>query len=438
MSKKKKINTVISLFFSILFLISIFSSTTTFAILQNNDKTIFIDDDNIIGPWEGTIDHPYQTISTGIRNAKNNDMIYVYNGTYRENIFINKNVKIHGENKNHTYIIGSIYIQETDSVMLSDLTINAPSLEETNIGISIDNSKNTLISNSIITNQSIGLLLTNKTETTIIKENIIKKNDIGIDICTSSNNIIYGNLINDNQISNIILYFSQKNLITQNIIKNSKHNLQFHTTKASIINNNYWGEAKKIQVLTGYQTIHPFNIVIPWIKVLFHPLTEQDQQMINPLAVMNTSHGAMIFELFRNKMPITTTNFINLTQIDFFDNLVFHRVMENFVIQGGGYDANGTLKESPFGPIPLETHPDITHKDGVLSMARTSDPNSATSQFFICDEAHHYLDGDYAAFGEMLIGFDTLRSIASVKTTEKNQLKDWPIEEVLIFKLFIF
>jgi cyclophilin family peptidyl-prolyl cis-trans isomerase len=172
-------------------------------------------------------------------------------------------------------------------------------------------------------------------------------------------------------------------------------------------------------------------------KILVQPCTSLNQLFINPLAIMNTSFGSMTFELFPKEMPVTTQNFIDLATSDFFNQLVFHRVIENFVIQGGGYTTNGENKVSPFGSIPLESHPDVTHVDGAISMARTNDPNSATSQFFICDGAQHGLDGDYAAFGRMHIGFNVLRTIASVETMQKYSLDDWPINDILIHKVVI-
>jgi cyclophilin family peptidyl-prolyl cis-trans isomerase len=131
-------------------------------------------------------------------------------------------------------------------------------------------------------------------------------------------------------------------------------------------------------------------------------------------------------------MPITAGNFIRLANDEFFTDLVFHRVIDDFVIQGGGYYANGTQKKSPYGPITLETHPDVLHVDGAISMARTNDPDSATNQFFICDGPQHRLDGNYAAFGVVITGFQVLRDIASVETTRKYFLKDWPVDDVII------
>ena len=147
---------------------------------------------------------------------------------------------------------------------------------------------------------------------------------------------------------------------------------------------------------------------------------------------MNTTLGTMIIELFTDKMPITTDNFIKLADSGFYRNIVFHRVINDFVIKGGGYYANGTNHKSPFGRIKLETHPDVLHVDGAISMARTMMPNSATSQFFICDGPSPHLDGNYAAFGVVIDGIDVLREIAEVETTSKYGHDDWPVNDVII------
>jgi len=153
----------------------------------------------------------------------------------------------------------------------------------------------------------------------------------------------------------------------------------------------------------------------------------------NSTAVIETTEGTITLELYDDKMPKTTDNFKKLANDGFYDGLVFHRVIDNFMIQGGGFWPNGTQKQSPYGPIDLETHQDVTHVDGAISMARTTDPNSATSQFFICDGAQHSLDGQYAAFGKVTDGMDVVRDIASVQTgTKHGNMDDWPVEDVVI------
>ena len=429
----------VTILLTILLLVSSFSSIgiTIPISISAEESTIYVDDDNSIGPWDGSIQHPYNSITDALNVAANNQPIFVCSGIYKESITINKNVKITGENKNETIIKGSIEIQENSDVIFSQFSITKNDQSSSDsAAITLNQTEKTQIFDNIITEHNIGILLIEGSNNNLIKQNRITQNNIGLDICSSSLNLIYGNQIVKNQNTNIILYHSKQNVITQNLIRNSENNLQFHTSKDSV-NQNYWGSSKNIQFILGQQSIQPLNIVVPWIKILFQPLTSPYQIAINPITIMDTSLGSMTLELYNDQMPITTQNFIDLAHLDFFDDLVFHRVIDDFVIQGGGYDINGDNKESPLGTIPLETHPDITHVDGAISMARTNDPNSATSQFFICDGDQHGLDGNYAAFGKILLGFQTLQEISSVETTRKNFMDDWPVEDVVILDVSI-
>ena len=161
---------------------------------------------------------------------------------------------------------------------------------------------------------------------------------------------------------------------------------------------------------------------------------------LNPIALIDTSMGIIYVELYEDKVPNTVNNFVNLADDNFYDGLVFHRVIDDFMIQGGGFEPDGTRKESPYGPIDLEINPEVRHVDGAIAMARTSDPNSATSQFFIDDGPQFQLEpggvdpNGYAAFGVVLPngGIDIVRAIASVDTTTKNGMQDWPVEDVII------
>ena len=158
----------------------------------------------------------------------------------------------------------------------------------------------------------------------------------------------------------------------------------------------------------------------------------------NPYAIIETSMGTIKVELFKDLVPNTVDNFINLTNISFYNGLVFHRVIDDFVIQGGGHYPDGSRKESPFGPIDLEIHPRARHVDGAIGMARTSDPNSATSQFYICDGPQHFLDDNYAVFGKVTIKtMSVVRDIASVETTTKYGMEDWPVDDVIINSVVI-
>jgi parallel beta-helix repeat protein len=152
----------------------------------------------------------------------------------------------------------------------------------------------------------------------------------------------------------------------------------------------------------------------------------------NTFIEMDTTMGSIKISLYNDFAPVTVQNFLDLIEIDFYDGLVFHRVIDDFVIQGGGYDTNGVNKQSPFGPIDLEIHPDARHIDGAIGMARTNDPNSATSQFYICDGPQHFLDDNYAVFGVVVEGIQIVRNIASVQTETRYGLDDWPVEDIVI------
>ena len=157
-------------------------------------------------------------------------------------------------------------------------------------------------------------------------------------------------------------------------------------------------------------------------------------------AIIETTKGTITVELYDDKMPKTTDNFKKLANDGFYDGLIFHRIKDDFMIQGGGFWPNGTQKQSPYGPIDLETHPDATHVDGAISMARTNDPHSATSQFFICDGAQHFLDGNYAAFGKVIEGMDVVRDIASAQhdgSLEPNPGGGKPVEDIVIESITI-
>ncbi|MEM0467165.1 MAG: peptidylprolyl isomerase [Candidatus Thermoplasmatota archaeon] len=174
------------------------------------------------------------------------------------------------------------------------------------------------------------------------------------------------------------------------------------------------------------------------VILLQQPGSNNETPKGNPIAVITTTMGTIRVELFADKVPTTVENFVKLANDGFYNGLVFHRVIDNFMIQGGGFYPDGTPKESPYGPINLEINPEVRHVDGAISMARTNDPNSATSQFFICDGPQSFLDDNYAAFGVVIEGLDVVREIASVETTTKyTYMQDWPVTDVIINSITI-
>ncbi len=137
--------------------------------------------------------------------------------------------------------------------------------------------------------------------------------------------------------------------------------------------------------------------------------------------------GVMTLELYEDKAPITTENFIKLAKEGFYDGLIFHRVIKGFMIQGG--DPTGTGMGGPGYQIKGEfasngVKNDLRHTRGVISMVRSMMPDSAGSQFFIMHKDAPHLDGQYAAFGKMTDGFDILDAIASVATDRNDRPRE--------------
>ncbi|MBR2545117.1 MAG: peptidylprolyl isomerase [Erysipelotrichaceae bacterium] len=146
--------------------------------------------------------------------------------------------------------------------------------------------------------------------------------------------------------------------------------------------------------------------------------------------------GIMKLELDEANAPITAANFLKLVNEHFYDGLIFHRVIKNFMIQGG--DPTGTgmggSKENIKGEFTSNgVNNQLKHTRGTISMARAMHPDSASSQFFICHVDTPHLDGSYAAFGHLVEGYDVLDKIASVRT----DFRDKPLEPQVIKTIYI-
>ncbi len=159
--------------------------------------------------------------------------------------------------------------------------------------------------------------------------------------------------------------------------------------------------------------------------------------MANPIVRITMDSGKTIrLELYPEIAPVTVENFLDLVKKGFYDGLTFHRIIPGFMIQGGDPSGNGT--GGPGYKIKGEFRSngvknDLKHERGVISMARAFDPNSAGSQFFIMHEDAPHLDGEYAAFGKVIEGLDTVDEIASVETG----FQDAPVNKVIMKKVEI-
>ena len=154
--------------------------------------------------------------------------------------------------------------------------------------------------------------------------------------------------------------------------------------------------------------------------------------MGNRIARFETSKGTFDIELFEDKAPKTTGNFITLVEKGFYNGLIFHRVIDGFMIQGGCPKGDGT--GGPGYTIPDEFHPDLRHSgEGILSMANAG-PNTGGSQFFITLAKTEWLDGHHAVFGKVIKGMDVVKAIGKVET---DPFRDRPYEDVKINKITI-
>jgi cyclophilin family peptidyl-prolyl cis-trans isomerase len=158
----------------------------------------------------------------------------------------------------------------------------------------------------------------------------------------------------------------------------------------------------------------------------------------NPVVVIDTSLGTIKVELNEEKAPITVKNFLNYVDAKHYDNTIFHRVIPDFMVQGGGFE--GGMKEKPTKEaIKNESTNGLTNDRGTIAMARTSKPDSATAQFYINLKNNDFLnkakarDGvGYCVFGKVIEGMDVVDKIAAVETGDKGDFQNVPNKDVVI------
>jgi cyclophilin family peptidyl-prolyl cis-trans isomerase len=149
---------------------------------------------------------------------------------------------------------------------------------------------------------------------------------------------------------------------------------------------------------------------------------------------LETNYGNIVVQLNPQKAPISVANFLKYVNDGFYDNTTFHRILANFMIQGGGFTTDGEQKQT-YAPIKLESNNGLKNDRGTIAMARTPDPNSATSQFFINVVNNDFLnykvrDEGYAVFGEVVSGMDVVDKIAAIPADSNGV----PVKEVVIIK----
>jgi len=165
---------------------------------------------------------------------------------------------------------------------------------------------------------------------------------------------------------------------------------------------------------------------------------KETTEKTNYVKIQMSNNDIMLLELYPDIAPITVANFQKLVSAKFYDGLIFHRVIKDFMIQGGDPEGTGmggadeTIK-GEFKKNGIENN--LSHERGVLSMARSMDPDSASSQFFICHNDASYLDGSYAAFGKLIAGFETLDDIANTAVNGEKPINAQKMKSIRFVKI---
>jgi cyclophilin family peptidyl-prolyl cis-trans isomerase len=182
-----------------------------------------------------------------------------------------------------------------------------------------------------------------------------------------------------------------------------------------------------------------FMISIMMVLMVSLAAGAADKPGDNPKVVLDTTKGKIVIELYLQNAPETVVNFLSYVDAKFYDGTIFHRVIPNFMIQGGGFTADMQRKPGK-APIKNEADKGLKNERGTIAMARTGDPHSATAQFFINTVDNDFLNHKnktqqgwgYAAFGKVIEGMDVVDAISAVKTTRYQQFRDVPAEPVVI------
>jgi len=178
------------------------------------------------------------------------------------------------------------------------------------------------------------------------------------------------------------------------------------------------------------------------VLLLSHPIAPAHAQKVsskNPEVVLDTTMGKIVISLFPAEAPKTVANFLTYVKSGQYDGTIFHRVIPNFMIQGGGFTPD--FKQKPTRP-PIQNEADngLENKRGTVAMARTGEPHSATAQFFLNTTDNHFLNHKgknqkgwgYAVFGQVIEGMDVVDAISRVKTGTRGMFRDVPVESVVI------
>jgi len=175
------------------------------------------------------------------------------------------------------------------------------------------------------------------------------------------------------------------------------------------------------------------------------PPLPPDLGNMTPHVVFETTSGTIVFELDRERAPKSANNILDHVENGFYDGLTFHRVIPGFMVQAGGFTPDLMQRQSNKPPVPNEASNGLKNMRGTIAMARTSDPHSATSQFYINLVDNDFLNftaetpsgWGYAVFGHVVEGMDVVDAIAAVQTARSGQMDDVPVEPVVIERAYV-
>lgn len=182
-----------------------------------------------------------------------------------------------------------------------------------------------------------------------------------------------------------------------------------------------------------------FRYLAPLLLAVLSFSTHAEGGNVLPQVKLETNYGVIVIELNAEKAPNTVANFLSYVNDGFYDGTIFHRVIKDFMVQGGGFTEE-FVQKTPKAPIKNEANNGLSNVRGSLAMARTGDPHSATAQFFINTVDNNFLDfrGEsgaawgYAVFGQVIEGMDVVDAIRAVSTGSQNGHSDVPNEIVMI------
>lgn len=185
-----------------------------------------------------------------------------------------------------------------------------------------------------------------------------------------------------------------------------------------------------------------FLLAVPFFLFNCQTTKQKKDNSMNPIVTIYTNQGNIQIELYPEKAPLTVKNFLTYVDEKFYDDTIFHRVIDGFMIQGGGMDADFKEK-STHSAIRNEADNRLANTEGTIAMARTSDVHSATAQFYINVADNHFLDYrnptpsgyGYCVFGQVISGMETVYKIKSVKTTDQKGHQNVPVQAVKILEI---